>query len=262
VVAKEDIMVYSLQSGILYGPIHSRRFGRSLGINLSPVERKLCSFNCVYCHYGSTDRLTTDETLWAEDLPPADLVLEVLETALQTQQELDVVTFSGNGEPTLHPEFPAIARGLVDLLEKYRPTLRTVLLSNSTGLARPEVREAIQFIDMPVMKLDAGRPQTFVDINRPADNIRFEAIVDELAQLEDFSLQTLLLDGRPNNTSTDELEAYFQLVGWIAPNEVQLYSTDRPVAKTGIGRVSPERLRRIAREGQHRTGVPFRVFSA
>ncbi len=255
-------MVYSLQPGILYGPIHSRRFGRSLGINLSPVERKLCSFNCVYCHYGSTERLTTDETNWIDDLPAADLVLEVVESALQTAQELDVVTFSGNGEPTLHPEFPAIARGLADLVEKYRPTLRTVLLSNSTGLARPEVREAFRFIDKPVMKLDAGSPETFIEINRPAGNIQFEAIVDELAQLEDFSLQTLLLDGRPNNTSSDELEAYFQLVGWIAPTEVQLYSTDRPVAKTGIGKVSPARLRRIAREGQDRTGVPFRVFSA
>ena len=75
-------MVYSLQPGILYGPIHSRRFGRSLGINLSPVERKLCSFNCIYCHYGSTERLTTDETRWAEDLPTADLVLEVVELSL------------------------------------------------------------------------------------------------------------------------------------------------------------------------------------
>ena len=255
-------MVYSLQPGILYGPIHSRRFGRSLGINLSPVERKLCSFNCIYCHYGSTHRLTTDETGWAEDLPTADLVLEVVEAALQTTQDIDVVTFSGNGEPTLHPEFSTIARGVAELVENYRPTLRTVLLSNSSGLARPEVREALRFIDMPVMKLDAGTPQTFINLNRPAGNIHFEAIVDELAQLEDFSLQTLLLDGQPNNTSSDELEAYFQLVGWIVPNEVQLYSTDRPVAKTGIGKVSPARLRRIAREGQDRTGVAFRVFSA
>ena len=255
-------MVYSLQPGVLYGPIHSRRFGRSLGINLSPTDRKLCSFNCVYCHYGGTERLTTDETRWIEDLPSVELVTEVVEAALQTVEDLDVVTFSGNGEPTLHPDFPIIAKRVSELVEQYRPMLRTVLLSNSTGLARPEVREALSFIDLPVMKLDAGTPETFVAINRPAPNIRFEALVDELAMLEDYSLQTLLLDGRPNNTSQEELEEYFKIVQWICPDEVQLYSTDRPVAKTGIGRVSPERLRRVAREGQDRTGIPFRAFSA
>ena len=255
-------MVYSLQPGILYGPIQSRRFGRSLGINLSPCSGKLCSFNCVYCHYGATQRLTTGDADAVGELPSADLVLEVVESALQSWNEFEAVTFSGNGEPTLHPDFREIARGVSELVERHRPTLRTVLLSNSTTLARSEVRHALEFIDLPVFKLDAGTPETFRAINRPARGIRFDAVVDELTLLDGLILQTLLIDGSPSNSTPAELDAYLKLIAWIAPSEVQLYSTDRPVAKSTVGRVPPSRLRDIAREGMERTGITFRVFAA
>lgn len=255
-------MVYTLQNGILYGPIESRRFGRSLGINLSPCDRKLCSFDCVYCHYGRTQCLTADVSPYVDELPPADLVLDVLEGALQSAQDFEVVTFSGNGEPTLHPDFPAIARGVAALVEALRPDARVVLLSNSSGLSRREVRDALDSIDIPVLKLDAGTEQTFRAINRPARDVRFDEIVDELSTLGGITLQTLLVDGDPGNTADEELDAYFELVGWIAPREVQLYSTDRPVAKSATQRVSPQRLRDIARRGHERTGVAFRVYAA
>jgi wyosine [tRNA(Phe)-imidazoG37] synthetase (radical SAM superfamily) len=255
-------MTYLLQSGILYGPIHSRRFGRSLGINLSPTDRKMCSLNCVYCHYGSTEELAADMMNKSDDLPSADTVLDVVESALQTVNGLDVITFSGNGEPTLHPEFPAIARGVAELVDHHRPALRTVLLSNSTGLTNPDIRDAMKYIDIPVMKLDAGTHDTFVAINRPARGVQFDEIVHQLAKLTDFTLQTLLITGDPDNTTDTELDAYLDLVEWIAPNEVQLYSTDRPVAKSGIGKVPPSKLREIAGMATLRTGVPFRVFAA
>jgi len=255
-------MTYLLQSGILYGPIHSRRFGRSLGINLSPGKTKICSMNCVYCHYGATERLTTDMTSHADDLPSADIVLDVVEGALQSALELDVIAFSGNGESTLHPEFPSIARGVAELVDRHRPSLRTVLLSNATGLANPDIRAALKHIDIPVMKLDAGTNHTFIAVNRPARGVRFEEIVHHLSKLSDFTLQTLLINGDPDNTTDYELDAYLDLVEWIAPNEVQLYSTDRPVAKSGVGRVPPSRLREIAGMATLRTGVPFRVFAA
>ena len=255
-------MVYTLQSGILYGPIESRRFGRSLGINLSPCDHKLCSFDCVYCHYGRTQRLTADAAAYAEELPSGELVLDVLEGALRSPQEFDVVTFSGNGEPTLHPEFPAIARGAAELVETWRPDARTVLLSNSSGIARREIRDALDSIDIPVLKLDAGTEKTFRAVNRPARDVRFDEIIDELSTLEGITLQTLLVDGDPGNIAPEELDAYFELVGWIVPREVQLYSTDRPVAKSATHLVPPQRLREIARVGRERTGVPFRVYAA
>jgi len=255
-------MVYTLQTGVLYGPIESRRFGRSLGINLSPCKSKLCSFDCVYCHYGRTQRLTADATMYAEELPSAELVLDVVEGALRSPQDFDVVTFSGNGEPTLHPEFPAIARGVAELVERWRPDARTVLLSNSSGIARREIRDALDSIDILVLKLDAGTEKTFRAINRPARDVRFDEIVDELSTLEGINLQTLLVDGDPGNTSPEELDAYFALVRWISPEEVQLYSTDRPVAKSATQRVAPRQLREVARQGLEQTGVTFRVFAA
>ena len=253
-------MVYSLQTGIVYGPVRSRRFGRSLGINLSPCGRKLCSFDCVYCHYGATERLTTNLSKLADELPSAELVLDVVEGALRSAEQLEAVTFSGNGEPTLHPEFPAIARGVAELVERWQPEARTVLLSNSSGLSRREVHDALAAIDLPVLKLDAGTRETFLVVNRPARGVRFEEIVDELSTLSRITLQTLLIDGEPGNTSPHELGAYFELVRWIAPVGVQLYSTDRPVSKLSTRRVAVERLLEIAAQGQQRAGVPFRVY--
>jgi wyosine [tRNA(Phe)-imidazoG37] synthetase (radical SAM superfamily) len=137
-----------------------------------------------------------------------------------------------------------------------------VLLSNATGLVRPEVREALSVIDVPVLKLDAGTREGMVAVNRPARGIRFEEIVDDLVAVRGLTLQTLLVDGTPCNTTPGELEAYFDLVRLIAPEEVQLYSIDRPVPDDRISKVPEELLRQIAREGQDRTGVPFRVYAA
>jgi wyosine [tRNA(Phe)-imidazoG37] synthetase (radical SAM superfamily) len=255
-------MVYALQTGVLYGPLQSRRFGRSLGINLSPCRSKLCSFNCVYCQYGPTERLTTDVTEHVGDLPSAALVLEAVEGALRSQEKLESVLLSGNGEPTLHPEFTAVARGVAELVERWQPDARTVLLSNSSGVARSGVRDALAGIELLVFKLDAGTRETFLALNRPADGVRFEEIVDELSALQGITLQTLLIEGEPGNTSPHELDAYFELVRWIAPEAVQLYSTDRPVARSATHRAAPERLHEVARLGRERTGMTFRVYAA
>lgn len=255
-------MVYALQTGVLYGPIQSRRFGRSLGINLASCSRKLCSFNCVYCWYGPTERLTNDLGEDRGELPSAERVLEAVADALRSQEELESVLLSGNGEPTLHPEFPAIARGVAELVEQLLPEARLVLLSNSSGLARPGVRDALDCIELPVFKLDAGTRETFLALNRPAEGIHFEEIGDQLSTLEGVTLQTLLLDGEPGNTSERELDAYFELVRWIAPAAVLLHSTERPVGRSATHRVARERLHEIAHLGRERTGMNFRVYAA
>ncbi len=255
-------MVLRLQPGIIYGPIRSRRLGRSLGINLSPARTKMCSFDCVYCHYGHTERLARDLRPFADELPRADEVLDAVESALRSHVNLDFVTFSGNGEPTLHPDFSAIARGVDALRRRWRPQVGLALLSNSTGLLLDGVREVLPIIDVPVLKLDAGTAETMVAINRPARGISFADIVGALIAVDGILLQTLLVEGSPSNTSRDELATYFDLVREIAPREVQMYSTDRPVGHDGITRVSPDRLARIAEIGTRKTGVPMRAFFA
>jgi wyosine [tRNA(Phe)-imidazoG37] synthetase (radical SAM superfamily) len=254
-------MLLSLHRGIIYGPVNSRRLGPSLGINLIPGDYKLCSFNCVYCHYGWTKKQTLDFSESLQDLPTVAAVAQAVEPVAASPLAFDFFTFSGNGEPTLHPNFPHVVDEVVRLRNRYRPSTRIALLSNSTGLFREEVRACIPKIDLPVFKLDAGSEETFQAMNRPAPGIRLARIVDLLASLEDICVQTVLVEGRPSNVGDDELEAYFHQIRRIKPREVHIYSIDRPVPKEDIFLVSPERLKEIAGRGEQATGTSIRPFS-
>ena len=154
-------MLLKMQKGIIYGPVNSRRYGKSLGINLMPTEKKLCSFNCVYCHYGTTKRCTMNIEQYKDELPELDKVVNTLERKLKTDLELDLITFSGNGEPTLYPQFGELVKAVVELRGKYRPNAKVALLSNSTGLIYDDVVESLDMIDLPILKLDAGNEDTF-----------------------------------------------------------------------------------------------------
>jgi len=253
-------MVLPLQDDVLYGPIHSRRLGRSLGINLLPGTYKLCSFNCLYCHYGWTKVHTLDAGPHTLDLPQPERVVERIRIALRSALEFDYLTFSGNGEPTLHPQFAEIVDQVVRLRDQYRPAVRLALLSNSTGLHRSEVRDCITQIDLPVFKLDAGTPQLFGRINRPVRGLEFSTILDGLASLDRPYIQTLLVDGSPSNVTPDHLDAYMRQICRIKPAEVHIYSIDRPVPDRHLLRVSPQGLMEIARLGEAQTGAPFKAF--
>ncbi|UCG52842.1 MAG: radical SAM protein [Candidatus Latescibacterota bacterium] len=253
-------MLLPLKQGTLYGPVDSRRYGRSLGINLSPFTDKLCSFNCVYCHYGQTARLTMNSEKYRDDLPAFEDVIDELEESLESPVELDLITFSGNGEPTLHPWFPELVDAVIDLRDRCRPNAKVALLSNTTGLDNPKVRKSVTKLDLPVFKLDAGTEETFKKINRPARQVKFNEIVEHLGQIDGIYLQTVLVDGTPSNTEPDELLAYFELLGKIEPREVHLYSTDRPVPSSQIYRVDPEWLEDIASQIRSETGVPAVAF--
>ncbi len=253
-------MLLPLQKGILYGPIDSRRLGKSLGINLMPSKYKLCSFNCVYCHYGLTDVLALDMKNYRKDVPTVEQVLDKVEEALRSTMEYDYITFSGNGEPTLHPDFNQIVKGVVDLRHKYRPHLKIALLSNSSRLYNEEVKKSISHIDVPVFKLDAGDATTFKKINRPAEDVDFRKIVTSLQPVKGIYIQTVLMAGEPSNVGEDTLETYFETIIHINPLEVQIYSLDRPVPYKDIRRVLPNELEKIARIGSKKTGVLFRAF--
>lgn len=253
-------MVLSLQQGILYGPVNSRRYGKSLGINLMPCDFKLCSFNCLYCHYGLTRKCTTDIAAHAGHLPSPGDVAAALEEALKSPVEIDLITFSGNGEPTLYPGFPELVDSVVDLRDRYRPDAKVALLSNSSGLERTEVRDCMARIDLPVLKLDAGTPETFAAINRPAKGIRFERIVERLCMLEDICIQTVLVYGSPSNATSAELSAYFELLRQIRPREVHIYSIDRPVPNRRISLVTPEQLEAIAERARRETGIEVKAY--
>lgn len=244
----------------MYGPVDSRRLGKSMGINLMPVAYKLCSFNCVYCHYGLTDKLDIEMDPYKADLPNFEAVLKAVTNALKSDREFDYLTFSGNGEPTLYPRFGELVMEISKIRGRYRPSLKIALLSNSTGLIHNDVRKAIANIDVPVFKLDVGTEEKFKLINRPARGVEYQAIIDSLASLENIILQTVLLDGAPGNISEKDLGAYFKQVKFIQPCGVQIYSIDRPVLNSEIKRVPAEKLNRIASQGQQYAGLPVRAF--
>jgi len=253
-------MVYELKKGILYGPVHSRRLGLSLGVNLSPSKYKLCSYNCVYCHYGYTDVRTMDLGKHLEDIPQPDEVLAAVKAALQSDTEFAYVTFSGNGESTLYPWFPEVVDGIVDLRNLHRPEVKIALLSNSTGLASEAVRDSVAKIDVPIFKLDTATETKWKRINRPVEGMRLRDIIERLISLDDILIQTVLFGGDPSNVEEKDLLAYFDAIRRIRPREVQLYSIDRPVPRARIELVPPNVLEDIARRGEEETGVKIRAF--
>lgn len=254
-------MTLRLKQGILYGPVNSRRYGRSLGINLMPVADKLCSFNCVYCHYGLTKRCTMNVGQYGSELPEFDDVVKALEEALQSSMELDQITFSGNGEPTLYPRFAELVDEIAELRDIYRPAAKVALLSNSTGLTNKDVKNSIEMLDLPVFKLDAGNGGTFRAINRPTKGIEYDDIVEILSSMYDIYIQTVFVDGEPSNCGRDDLNEYIEKLKRIEPREVHLYSIDRPVSNTKISLVSPERLDKIA-SAIEEAGIAARAYCA
>jgi wyosine [tRNA(Phe)-imidazoG37] synthetase (radical SAM superfamily) len=250
-------MVLPIKKSIIYGPVNSRRLGASLGVNLMPHGRKYCDFDCLYCHYGRT----TDHRRYPEkpDLfPETDIVLREVENWLRSDVQFGYLTFSGNGEPTLHPRFAEIARGCRDLARKLRPDVKVTLLSNSSTCTDPGITAALSYIDLPIMKLDAGDPGLFDRINRPAAGIKFEDILAGLVKLEDITIQTLFLTGDPDNSTPAAVASWLDRLETIKPEAVQIYTLDRPFArKAGNGivrirKVPDSRMAEIVAAGKER----------
>jgi len=254
-------MLLELKKGILYGPVNSRRLGKSLGVNLMPWKYKLCSFNCIYCHFGWTDKHTRYINSNLDDLPKIDEVIKVIEEVCKSDLEFNYITFSGNGEPTLYPNFLELVYEVRKIRNKLRGDAKIALLSNSTNLSSADVQRAISYIDYPMFKLDAGREDTFRIINYPSDGISFDSILGNLEKLGDrIIIQTILMDGEPNNVNLEELTYYYDCIVRIKPREVHICSIDRPVPEKKIIRVNSEKLKEIAKVGEERTNISFKGF--
>lgn len=222
-----------LFENIVFGPIHSRRLGTSLGVNVLPTEKKYCSFNCIYCECGwnVVDTRVNVPFNKREDIRAA------LEHRLSVNTEaenanIDSITFSGNGEPTLHPDISGIVDDVMALRNKYCPQAKVTILSNSTNLVREDVFAVLQKVDNPILKLDAGTEQMFKAINKPV-SARFDDIVERLIAFGNKCIvQTLLLRGENDgvvidNTSEKEFSSWLKIVKRIKPRSVMLYSIDR-----------------------------------
>lgn len=247
------MVVLPLKSGVIYGPVNSRRLGRSLGINLLPTSHKLCSFDCAYCHYGRTQV----KTLCPEEaqFPAVEDVLRAVREGLETHPDIDYLTFSGNGEATLHPRFPQIAAGVRQLRDELRPGAGLTILSNSSTVHLRHIREALAGFEAPIMKLDAGDPKTLVRLNRPTRDFSLERTIEGLKGVPGLIVQSVLVDGPVSNVRGEPYQAWLAALSEIGPAQVQIYSTDRPVPDAGIQRVPPSELKRIAEDIKKRAGL-------
>jgi len=233
-----------------------------LGLNVSPAGYKLCSFNCVYCQYGWTAVHTIDTAGKLGDFPIPDVFRQALEKTLRDSEEIDNITFSGNGEPTQHPQFDELVDIVRQLKEKYFSKANLGILSNSSMINIEKVRRALAKLDFKIMKLDAGSPATFRKINRPCLAVDYETIVNGLKSIKKVTLQTMFVDGVIQNIGDQELSEWVARVGEIKPIRVQIYSLHRPPAESSLQEVPAEKLEKIAARTEKTTGVPAEVIIA
>lgn len=237
-----------LFDSIVYGPIHSRRLGVSLGVNLMPTTAKLCTFDCVYCECG------WNQPVMHPTLPTRDEVREALRTQLSAHQsQLDVITYSGNGEPTLHPDFLGIIEDTCALRDEYCPKAKVSVLSNSTQLGRKDVVKALRLCDNRILKLDSAIDTTMRLVDKPVNaQLTVGQVVEWLSAFDgDFTLQTCFLRGVYegqviDNTTDEELKVWYDVVDTLRPKQVMIYVIDRETPLKTLEKIPAEKMEAIA----------------
>ncbi|MBQ9309354.1 MAG: radical SAM protein [Bacteroidales bacterium] len=228
----------------VFGPIFSRRLGSSLGINLLPVNGKLCNFDCIYCECGWNKDGRDDKRL-----PTAAEVRSALEDKLQQCMldgtAIDSITFSGDGEPTLNPDFPRIIDDTLMLRNTFFPSAKVSVLSNATRLSHPEVVAALRKVDNPILKIDAPTAELAARINQPYAGYEPLQVVRDLAQFEgDFVLQTMFLRSPSFDSSSPEvLLPWMEMVRVLRPREIMVYTIDRPTPGKGLEKFTEAQMR-------------------
>lgn len=260
-MAKDQTVLFH---STIFGPIHSRRLGVSLGVNLMPSDGKVCSFDCLYCEAGYNAQGKGES-----GIPPREAVAEMLEAKLAAMRAagdpLDVITFSGNGEPTLHPDFSGVVDDTLRLRDKYFPDAKVSVLTNSTRIFDPKVADALRRVDNNILKLDSAVESTMRLIDRPASReFTVERLIDGLCQFEGSGIiQTMILRGEHNGRTVDnstpvEIDRLIEAYKKIRPREVMLYSIDRSTPEEHLVKVERPELEKIA-ERVRAAGIPVQV---
>ncbi len=238
-------MTIPLQKGIIYGPVNSRRLGRSLGVNIVSTKIKTCTFNCVYCQYGLR-RIPNENLHNSQWYPSLRKIADKLEEILPIfDQSPAYITFSGNGESTLHPDFSAIVDRVKRIRDKHAPQALVAILSNSSTVMKKDIRHTLSKLDHRIMKLDCGDRDTFLRYNQPLEYINYEFILNGLKKLKGITIQTLFSGGTGGNNGSEHVEAWVEKIKEIAPNDVQIYTLDRSYPSEFISPLPREELDEI-----------------
>lgn len=237
---------------LIFGPVRSRRLGMSLGINLLPTHSKMCTFNCIYCECGWTKNRSSLRT----HLPTTSEFLQMLEEKLVrlrgTELQPDSITFAGNGEPTMHPDFPEIVGLTLQLRDAILPETKVSVLSNGSMIHVHEIAEALKKVDNNILKLDGGNEETIRAINMPLKAFKFDDYIRGLCSFNgNLIVQTLFVRGMHNgrfvdNTSAEQLNAWISNLKLVQPRYVMIYSIERDTALEGLTKVTASELESIA----------------
>lgn len=241
----------SLYDNIIFGPIKSRSLGLSLGVNLLPIESKLCNFNCIYCECGWNEEHEGKKRFNSrEDV--STMLRSTLSSMVDQGTPPDVITFAGNGEPTMHPNFEQIIDDTIALRNELCPSAKVSVLSNATQIHRPDVVRALLKVDNNILKLDSAFDATVQVLNKPVGNYSVAQTVKLMKQFQgNMILQTMFLRGEYmgkeiDNTTDNEVSAWLEIVKEISPKKVMVYSIDRDTPCQTLVKVSKEELSKIA----------------
>jgi wyosine [tRNA(Phe)-imidazoG37] synthetase (radical SAM superfamily) len=255
----------ALHEGVVYGPIRSRRLGRSLGINLTPANTKLCSFNCTYCQYGWSTPSRVEDRRPLESWPSPQVVVRAVSRVLRTfaaqGESIDRLTLAGHGEPTMHPRFAEVVDALRALRDKVVPGVPIAVLSNASTLERADVRSALATIDERYMKLDAGDTKILRAVN--GSTMPIETLVQGLSTIKNIVVQAMFVKdrtGRIDNTTDLAVINWVVALQRIKPAAVHIYTIDRAPAWPYLQAVSAGRLQEIANQVS-RAGFACEVFT-
>lgn len=238
---------------IIFGPVKSRRLGVSLGINLLPLEYKFCNFDCIYCECGRTYKEKFIKNSFHKREEVSKELQKKLEEMKQEGQMPDVITFAGNGEPTMHPEFEKIIDDTIEIRNRLAPAAKIAVLSNATLINKPQIFEALKKIEYNILKLDSALEKTVKILNNPPKNYTIEKTVENLKKFDgNLTLQTMFVKGTYKgeyiDNSTDmEVEQWMKLVKEINPKQVMIYTIERDTPEKGLQKVDKQRLAEISK---------------
>lgn len=243
-------MSTSLFEDIIFGPVKSRRLGLSLGVNLLPLDSKLCNFNCIYCECGWNPKGNKPKFNAREDV--RRLLRAKLEEMVAEGTPPDVITFAGNGEPTIHPDFEGVIEDTIKLRNEICPKTKVSVLSNATMIGRESVRRALLKVDNNILKLDSAFDETVKIIDNPQGEYSVKKTVELMKKFDGkLIIQTMFVRGEHNghkidNTVEKEVSAWLALLAEIRPERVMIYTIDRDTPEENLRKVSIEDLRAIA----------------
>ncbi len=250
---------------LIFGPVHSRRLGVSLGINLLPTDNKYCNFNCIYCECGWTTKSKGVKIV----LPKREKFKTKLENKLKelqgTVNEPDAITFAGNGEPTIHPKFAEIIDDTIEARDNYAPKAKISILSNASMLHKPSVTNALKKVDNNILKLDSAIESTFININQAQSGITLDKIMKGLLAFDGkLIIQTLFFRGEYDgkiidNTTNVEIDAWLEAIKKINPEYVMLYPIDRGTPAKNLEKIPKSELETIATRVEQ-IGVKAKVY--